>query len=92
MHHPSLPYPLAPLHNPGQLSLLIHRNAGGRTADNALQVAEGVFNFRSVAADGIFPNALVVPGTAHLEDVDGAGHFLPAPPRTAASKMVSVMV
>jgi len=47
----------------------------GHTADDPLEVGEGIFDLRAIACDHEFADALVVPGTTHLEHVEGPGHL-----------------
>jgi len=63
------------LHNARELAALIGVDAVGHTADDTLEVGEGIFDLRAVARDHEFADALVVPGTTHLEHVEGPGHF-----------------
>ena len=45
------------------------------TGNDPLEVGERILDLRAVAGDHEFTDALVVPGAAHLEHVQGASHL-----------------
>ena len=45
------------------------------TGDDPLEIGEGVLDLWTIARDHKFTDALVVPGTTHLEHIQGTGHL-----------------